>query len=88
MDFCHEFAGNIDLVVTDVVMRDMNGREVARQIIQLRPEARILFMSGYTADVIAHHGVLDADVEYLQKPFTPDSLSRKIREILAHKRDT
>jgi two-component system, cell cycle sensor histidine kinase and response regulator CckA len=86
--FCRQFPGNIDLVVTDVVMPDMNGRQVARQIAQLRPKARILFMSGYTADVIAHHGVLDADVEYLQKPFTPDSLARKIREILAQKRDT
>jgi len=85
--FCSEFAGNIDVVVTDVVMPDMNGREVARQVAQLRPEARILFMSGYTADVIAHRGVLDADVDYLPKPFTPDSLARKIREILANKTD-
>ncbi len=68
-------------------MPDMNGREVARQINLLRPKSRILFVSGYTADVIAHRGVLDADVEYLPKPFTPDSLARKIRELLAHKRD-
>ncbi len=87
LSFCHEFTGEIDLVVTDVVMPDMNGREVARQINLLRPKSRILFMSGYTADVIAHRGVLDADVEYLPKPFTPDSLARKIRELLAHKRD-
>ncbi len=51
-------------------------------------QTRILFMSGYTADVIAHRGVLDADLEYLPKPFTPDSLARKIREILPHKTDT
>jgi PAS domain S-box-containing protein len=86
--FCHEFTGDIDLVVTDVVMPDMNGREVARQITLLRPKARILFVSGYTADVIAHRGVLDTGVEYLPKPFTPDSLARKIREVLAHKRDS
>jgi len=70
-------------VVTDVVMPDMNGQEVARQVALLRPESRIVFMSGYTDDVIAHRGVLDAGVEYLQKPFTPESLARKIREILA-----
>jgi CheY-like chemotaxis protein len=85
--FCHEFAGNIDVIITDVVMPDMNGREVARQIAQIRPKARILFMSGYTADAIAHRGVLDADIEYLQKPFTPDSLARKIRETLVVKAD-
>jgi two-component system cell cycle sensor histidine kinase/response regulator CckA len=81
--FCREFTGDIDLVVTDVVMPDMNGREVARQVGHLRSNARILFISGYTTDVIAHRGVLDVDVEYLQKPFTPDTLARKIREILA-----
>jgi len=83
LTFCREFAGDLDLVVTDVVMPDMNGQEVARQVALLRPESRIVFMSGYTDDVIAHRGVLDAGVEYLQKPFTPESLARKIREILA-----
>jgi len=82
--FCQEFPGRIDLVVTDVVMPDMNGREVANQIAQLRPDARVLFMSGYTTDVIAHQGVLEPGVEYLQKPFTPDSLARKIREVLGN----
>ncbi len=81
--FCHEFTGDLDLVVTDVVMPDMNGREVAQQLALLRPKSRIVFMSGYTADVIAHRGVLDTGVEYLQKPFTPESLARKIRETLA-----
>jgi two-component system, cell cycle sensor histidine kinase and response regulator CckA len=81
--FCREFTGDIDLVVTDVVMQEMNGREVARQVGQLKPKARILFISGYTTDVIAHRGVLETDVEYLQKPFTPDSLARKIRKVLA-----
>jgi PAS domain S-box-containing protein len=80
--FCREFAGPIHLVVTDVVMTDMNGREVANQISQVRPDARILFMSGYTAEVIAHHGVLDAGMEYLQKPFTPECLAQKVREVL------
>jgi two-component system cell cycle sensor histidine kinase/response regulator CckA len=81
--FCHEFAGDLDLVITDVVMPDMNGREVAQQVALLRPKSHIVFMSGYTADVIAHRVVLDTGVEYLQKPFTAKSLARKIREILA-----
>jgi hypothetical protein len=83
--FCREFGGTIDLVVTDVVMTDMNGREVARRIAEMRPSARILFMSGYTANVIAHHGVLDADVQCLQKPFTPESMARKVRDVLGPK---
>jgi two-component system, cell cycle sensor histidine kinase and response regulator CckA len=82
LQFCREFPGQIDLVLTDVVMADMNGREVARQVAQLRPASRILYMSGYTNNVIVHQGILDAGVEYLQKPFTPESLARKIREIL------
>jgi len=81
--FCEEFGGDLDIVITDVVMPDMNGREVAQQVALLRPKSRIVFMSGYTADVIAHRGVLDTGVEYLQKPFTPESLARKIRETLA-----
>ena len=85
IDFCREFSGVIDLVLTDVIMTDMNGREVARRIGQVRPEASILFMSGYTANVIAHHGVLEKGVEYLQKPFTPDSLAQKVREVLERK---
>jgi CheY-like chemotaxis protein len=83
---CRQITEKIDLVVTDVVMPDMNGRQLAQHLAQIRPEARILFMSGYTADVIAHRGELDADVEYLQKPFTPHSLARKIRAVLAAKK--
>jgi two-component system cell cycle sensor histidine kinase/response regulator CckA len=81
--FCREFNGEIHVVVTDVVMPDMNGKEVARQVTRLRPQTRVLFTSGYTSDVIAHRGVLDDDVNYMQKPFTPETLARKIREILA-----
>jgi two-component system cell cycle sensor histidine kinase/response regulator CckA len=82
LQFCREFPGEIHLVLTDVVMADMNGREVARQVAQLRPASRILYMSGYTNNVIVHQGILDTGVEYLQKPFTPESLARKIREVL------
>jgi PAS domain S-box-containing protein len=86
--FCREFSGVIHIVVTDVVMPDMNGREVARQVAHLRPEARIVFMSGYTTNVVVHRGILDEDVEYLQKPFTSDSLARKVREVLERTHDT
>jgi CheY-like chemotaxis protein len=80
--FCREFSGTIHLLLTDVIMADMNGRELGTQIGALRPGIRVLFMSGYTANVIVHHGVLDQDVAFLQKPFTPDTLAAKVREVL------
>jgi DNA-binding response OmpR family regulator len=60
----------------------MNGKEVANQLAVLRPGIKVLFISGYSGEVIAHHGVLDAGVAYLQKPFTPDALTAKVREML------
>lgn len=80
--FCRDFSGTIHLILTDVVMADMNGRELSSQIAVLRADVHFLFMSGYTANVIVHHGVLDPDVAYLQKPFTPDTLAAKVREVL------
>jgi len=77
-----EHLGAIDLLVTDVVMPEMNGRDLAKRLMSLHPGMRRLFMSGYTADVIAHRGVLDDGVHFLQKPFTQDTLSRKVREAL------
>lgn len=74
--------GKIDLLLTDVVMPGMNGREMTQQIRTLYPEIRTLFMSGYTADVIAHRGVLEEEVQFLQKPFSIHDLGPKIREIL------
>jgi two-component system cell cycle sensor histidine kinase/response regulator CckA len=71
-----------DLVVTDVIMPGMNGRELAEELRRLMPGLRVLFVSGYTDNAIAHCGVLDADVEYLQKPFTADALARKVGKIL------
>ncbi|MFW6154551.1 MAG: PAS domain S-box protein [Planctomycetota bacterium] len=77
-----EHPGEIHLLVTDVVMPEMNGRDLARQLLSIYPDLKRLFISGYTANVIAHHGVLDAGVHFIQKPFTRDDLATKVREAL------
>ena len=77
-----EHSGKIDLLMTDVVMPEMNGRDLAEKISSLHPNTRCLFMSGYTADVIAYHGVLDEGVQFLQKPFSTAELADKLREAL------
>ncbi len=74
--------GTIDLLLTDVIMPGMNGKEMADQMAASRPGIKVLFISGYSGDVIAHHGVLSAGVAYLPKPFTPDTLAAKVREML------
>ncbi len=76
-----ERAGEINLLMTDVVMPGTNGRELAKNLSSLYPKIKVLFMSGYTANVIEHHGVLDEGVHFIQKPFTMNDLSAKIREI-------
>jgi two-component system, cell cycle sensor histidine kinase and response regulator CckA len=74
--------GPIHLVLTDVVMPGMSGRELWDRLRVLRPDARVLFMSGYTDDAIARHGVLELGIAFLQKPFTPFGLAQKVRELL------
>jgi two-component system, cell cycle sensor histidine kinase and response regulator CckA len=81
-DLAAEHIGKIDLLMTDVVMPEMNGRDLAEKLQALYPDLKVLFMSGYTANVIAHHGVLDADVHFIQKPFSMKKLSVKVREAL------
>ena len=75
-------AGPIDVLLTDVVMPGMNGRRLADQLSANRPEMKVLYTSGYTQDVIAQHGVLDDDVDYLAKPYSPESLAARLREAL------
>ncbi|MCL4233522.1 MAG: response regulator, partial [Deltaproteobacteria bacterium] len=72
----------IDLLVTDVVMPGMNGRELAEKVLAERPSTKVLFTSGYTEDVVLLHGVVDRDFHFLAKPYTPQSLSAKVRSVL------
>jgi PAS domain S-box-containing protein len=77
------FGGDIDLLLTDVIMPDMNGKELFERLSPAQPRMRVLYMSGYTDDVIAHHGVIDEGVNFIEKPFTVHALVAKIAEILA-----
>lgn len=77
-----EHHGPIHLMLSDVVMPQMSGRELAEQLTPLRKEMKVLYMSGYTDDAIVHHGVLDAGMAFIEKPFTPNALAHKVREVL------
>lgn len=87
LQLCEQHQGPIHLLVTDVVMPGMNGRDLADRLISLHPGLNVLFVSGYTGDAIVHHGVLDPDVAFLEKPFTPAVLARKVREVLDSQRE-
>jgi hypothetical protein len=82
IDLAGQHQGTIHMMVTDVIMPGMTGKELADGLSLMRPEMKVLFISGYSGDVIAHRGVLDDSVAYLPKPFTPSVLAAKVREVL------
>ena len=83
LDVAETHQGPIHAVLTDVVMPEMSGRQLADLLRPLRPEAPVVYMSGYTDDAIGHHGLLDPGTLFLQKPFTADALLWKLHEALA-----
>jgi CheY-like chemotaxis protein len=78
-----EHKGRIHLLLTDVVMPEMSGPQALEQIRARHPNVKVLFMSGYTDEAMVHHGILDSGAAFLQKPFLPETLARKVREVLA-----
>jgi PAS domain S-box-containing protein len=83
MELVQSHRGDLHLLITDVVMPEMNGRQLAATLQKQHPGLKVLFMSGYTANVIAHHGILDADVHFIQKPFANRDLAVKVRKTLS-----
>lgn len=82
IELARNYTDEIHLLITDVIMPDMNGRDLAKNILSHYPKSKCLFMSGYTANVIAHHGVLDEGVNFIQKPFSIKALGAKLKGVL------
>ena len=83
VDLCSRREGTIHLMLTDVVMPGMNGLELSKRLAPMQPGMKVLFMSGYTANAIAHQGILEAGIAFVQKPFSMESLAYKVREVLS-----
>jgi CheY-like chemotaxis protein len=84
LKLCQDHQGSIELLITDVVMPQMSGRQLADRVVAMRSKIKVLYLSAYTDDAIVRHGVLNAGMAFLQKPFTPLILGRKVREILGN----
>jgi PAS domain S-box-containing protein len=82
LSLARQYSDTIRLLITDVIMPDMTGKQVADQLVAMRPDIKVLYISGYSGDALARSGVLEPDVGYLPKPFTPETLSARVREIL------
>ena len=82
LDRLIEHKASVDILISDVVMPTMNGKDLKGRIEKLKPGIKVLYMSGYTADVIAHRGVLSEGAHFIQKPFSVNALARKVREVL------
>lgn len=87
IQICERHDGPIQLLISDVIMPEMGGRRVADTILEMRPDIKVLFLSGYTDDAVVRHGILYDEVAFLQKPFTPHALARKVREVLDRRMD-
>jgi CheY-like chemotaxis protein len=88
LEVARRYRGTVHMLVTDMVMPKMSGRELADRLLELDPQLKVLFISGYTGDSAARNGILEGEMAFLQKPFGLRDLARKIREVLSTSRDT